>query len=289
LKAKKVKADRAKKVKDSKLKEKEKKQEQRDLEKKRRKRMREREKALKGVQHQKKKMKLSDPAPGRRHLIVSKRERAEAIVDGYISRTAKKGDYKSLSLGGGEEKWIPSAVIDSTNLSGMALAFRAAAGLVPIPNPLTNGPGKKIIKPWDTISVKGKKSSDERCEILSKQIKMLEKEIEIVKVQKAKRTKLLEEAKQEADRASERISKNELLARENPLKKSKKPHPLAGKKRKRSVTSAIKREKHPAEDAETNEDVQEVEAVESNDVLDDNDDTPGDEDEEDVVEAVIAE
>merc|ERR1712238_543739 len=72
LKAKKARADKAKKAKDVRLKEKEKRQERRDLDKKRRKRMREREKALKGVQHQMKKRKLSDPAPGRRHLIISK-------------------------------------------------------------------------------------------------------------------------------------------------------------------------------------------------------------------------
>merc|ERR1711957_773724 len=105
LKAKKVRADKAKKAKDVKLKEKEKRQETRDLEKKRRKRMREREKALKGVQHQKKKRKLSDPAPGRRHLIVSKRERASAIVSGYVSRASENGDYKPLGLGG-DQKWI---------------------------------------------------------------------------------------------------------------------------------------------------------------------------------------
>ena len=68
---------------------------------------------------------------------------------------------------------------------------------------------------------------------------------------------------------------------------------LAGKKRKRSVTSATsptKRAKPLAEEPATNEeDVQEVEAVESNDAVYDNNDTPGDEKEEAVVEAVIAE
>jgi hypothetical protein len=271
LKAKKVKADKAKKVKDAKLKEKEKKQEQRDLEKKRRKRMREREKALKGVQHQKKKLKLSDPAPGRRHMIVSKRERAEAIVDCYVSRTSKKGDYKILSLGGGDEKWIPSAVIDSTNLSGMALAFRAAAGLVPMPNPVTNGPGKRIIKPWDIIRLQGKKTSDERCVSLEKQIELLEKEIRIVKAQKQKREKLLEEANLAVANMEEQIISNDRLARENPLKKSKKPHPLAGKKRKRSTEKAPENAV-VARDNETNdgEDAPEVDGVDLNDMDDAN-------------------
>jgi hypothetical protein len=289
LKARRARADKAKKVKDDKIKEKEKKQEQRDLEKKRRKRMREREKALKGVQHQKKKLKLSDPAPGRRHLIVSKRERAEAIVDGYINRTAMKGDYKNLSLGGGEERvWIPSAVIDSTNLTGKALAFRAAAGLIPIPNPLTNGPGKEIFKPWNALSLKGKKTSVERCEILNKQIKMLEKEINIVKQQTAKRMELLDEAKKVAERRIERIVSNDKLARENPLKKTK-PHPLAGKKRKRSTS---KSEKPLVQETETRDDeVEEVDFVESTEVDDDDIDSafPEDDQEDAVVEAVIAE
>lgn len=233
-KVRKDRADKARKVNDAKQKEKEKKQEQRDLEKKRRKRTREREKALKGIEHQKKKLKLSDPAPGRRHMIISKRERAEAIVDGYIDRTAKIGQYKTLSLGGGEEKWIPSAVIDSNNLCGMALAFRAAAGMIPMPNPVTTGPGKHIVKPWDAIRLHGKKS-DERCAILEKQIELVEKEIQIVNAQKEKRVALLKVAKQAADEMNDSITRNDEAARENPLKKAKKAHPLSGKKRSRST------------------------------------------------------
>jgi Bromodomain/PWWP domain len=234
-KVKKDRADKAKKAKDAKLKEKEKKQEQRDLEKKRRKRTREREKALKGIEHQKKKLKLSDPAPGRRHLIISKRERAEAIVNGYINRTAKMGQYKTLSLGGGDEKWIPSAVIDSNNLCGMALAFRAAAGLIPMPNPVTTGPGKQIVKPWDAIKLQGKKDSEERCALLKQQIELVEKEIKIVRAQKEKRLALLKDAKQAVASMEDSIRANDEAARENPLKKARKSHPLSGKKRSKST------------------------------------------------------
>jgi outer membrane biosynthesis protein TonB len=231
LKVRKERADKAKKVKDAKEKEKEQKQEQRDLEKKRRKRTREREKALKGIEHQKKKLKLSDPAPGRRHLIISKKERAEAIVNGYINRTAKMGQYKSLSLGGGEEKWIPSAVIDSTNLCGMALAFRAAAGMIPMPNPVTTGPGKKIFRPWDVIRLQRKKTSDERCMLLEKQIELVEKEIKIVHAQKERRIALLKQAREAVAEMENSIILNDEAARENPLKKARKSHPLSGKKR----------------------------------------------------------
>jgi hypothetical protein len=232
VKAKKDRAAKAKKAKDEKQKEKEKRQEKRDLEKKRRKRMREREKALKGVQHQKKKRKLSDPAPGRRHQIVSKRERAEAIVCGYVSRAAEKGDYKPLGLGG-DQRWIQSALIDSTNLSGMALAFRAAAGLIPMPKQDTGAPGKIVLRPWDKIRVRGKKKSSERQELLHQQIDLLQKEIKLRKASKLRRLKRLVEVQEEVAKVNASILEDDKLARENPLKKSKKPHPLAGKKRKR--------------------------------------------------------
>ncbi|VEU41210.1 unnamed protein product [Pseudo-nitzschia multistriata] len=237
VKAKKARADKAKKAKDEKQKEKERRQEKRDLEKKRRKRMREREKALKGVQHQKKKRKLSDPAPGRRHLIASKRDRAEAIVSGYVSRAAKAGVYKPLGLGG-EQRWIQSAFIDSTNLSGMALAFRASAGLIPMPKQDTGAPGKIVLMPWDKIRLRGKKTSAERSEVLLKQIDLLEKEIRLRKASRTRRENRLKGVLQEVIKMEAGIAEDDKLSRENPLKKSKKPHPLAGKKRKRSGASA---------------------------------------------------
>ena len=241
VKAKKARADKAKQAKDEKQKEKEKRQEVRDLEKKRRKRMREREKALKGVQHQKKRRKLSDPAPGRRHQIVSKRERAEAIVCGYVSRAAEKGNYKSLGLGG-DQRWIQSALIDSTNLSGMALAFRAAAGLIPMPKQDTGAPGKIVMKPWDKIRVKGKKTSAERTALLHQQIDLLEKENKLRKASRLRRLKRLKEVEEELTKMKATILEEDKLARENPLKKSKKPHPLAGKKRKRPGNANVKAE-----------------------------------------------
>lgn len=234
VKAKKARADKAKKAKDEKQKEKEKRQEKRDLEKKRRKRMREREKALKGVQHQKKKRKLSDPAPGRRHLIVSKRERAEAIVFGYVSRAAKSGVYKPLGLQG-DQRLILSALIDSTNLSGMALAFRASAGLIPMPKQDTGASGKFVLMPWDKIRLKGKKTSEERSECLLKQIELLEKEIKLRKASKMRRERRLKGVLEEVAKVDMSTFEDDKLSRENPLKKSKKPHPLAGKKRKRTT------------------------------------------------------
>ncbi len=260
VKAKKARADKAKKAKDEKQKEKEKRQEKRDLEKKRRKRMREREKALKGVQHQKKNRKLSDPAPGRRHQIVSKRERAEAIVGGYVSRAAENGDYKTLALNG-DIRWIQSALIDSTNLTGMALAFRAAAGLIPMPKQDTGAPGKTVLKPWDKIRVKGKKSSEERTSLYHQQIDLLEKEIKLRKASRLRRLKRLKEVEDELVKMKGSILEDDKLARENPLKKSKKPHPLAGKKRKRPGTANVK--------AEPKADSEKIEAAATNDKSED--------------------
>jgi len=240
LKAKKARADKAKKAKDVKLMEKEKRQEVRDLEKKRRKRMREREKALKGNPHQTKKRKLSEPAPGRRHLIFSKRERASAIVNGYVNRASKNGEYKPLSLGG-DQKWIQSSLIDSTNLSGMALAFRASAGLIPMPKQDTGAPGKTILKPWDTIRLKGKKTSAERCACLQKQIELLETETLLVKASKERRAERLEAVRKEVADSNEVVLEDDKLARENPLKKMKKFHTLGGKKRK-GINNAKKNE-----------------------------------------------
>ncbi|KAL3941278.1 MAG: hypothetical protein SGARI_000654, partial [Bacillariaceae sp.] len=232
LKAKKEKAEKAKKAKDAKerekLKEREKKQAQRELESRRRKRMREREKSLKVLEKKSKRMKISEPSPGYRRLIFCKRERAEAVVNGYVQQTFDKGLYKSLSMGGGDEKWIPSQVIDSNNLSGMALAFRAAAGLIPMPNPLTAGPGKRVIKPWDYTKLKGMKSSKERCDCLENQIESIEKEIRIVKAQKERRQVLLKSAKDDVARMQEGVTTTFEAARSNPMAKRPKHH-LSGK------------------------------------------------------------
>ena len=237
VKAKKARADKAKKAKDEKQKEKEKRQKKRDLDKRRRKRMREREKALKGVQHQKKKRKLSDPAPGRRHQIFSKRERAEAIVAGYALRASDRGQYKSLGLNG-EQRWIQSALIDSTNLSGMALAFRAAAGMIPMPKQDTGAPGKIVLRPWDKIRLKSKKTSAERIVLMHQQIELLEKETRLRRASRARRLDRLKDVEEEVAKMNASILEDDKLARENPLKKSKKPHPLAGKKRKRPGDAA---------------------------------------------------
>lgn len=265
LKLRRQKADKARKMMDAKTKEKEKKQEQRDVEKRRRARMRQREKALKGVEHQIKQRKLSDPAPGRRHVIVGKRERAQAIIDGYVNRASKREEYKSLCLGSGVMT-IPAAVIDSTGLVGMALAFRAAAGDIPMPE--ESGEKHANRKPWDAIRLKGRKTAAERTACLQEQVALLEKEIKKVKANKERRVKLLKETEAALERQDKRIATDDTLARENPLKKLKKPQPVAGLKTKKIADKpndkGADRDDMDAGDGEDADESMEMDAVDSN-------------------------
>eukprot|EP00957_Ditylum_brightwellii_P136386 10401522-Ditylum_brightwellii.AAC.1 len=109
------------------------KREQRELEQRRKKRERERERVLKEEERKAKRQKLKSPgnganARGKRKGIPDKPERAAAIVRGYLTRVAKKENLKGLAFGG--VMTLPAAGIDSSGLLGMALAFRAAAGVL---------------------------------------------------------------------------------------------------------------------------------------------------------------
>merc|ERR1711957_64107 len=102
-----------------------------------------------------------------------------------------------------------------------------------MPKQDTGAPGKIILNPWDTIRLKGKKTSAERSTCLKKQIELLEREIQFAKASKERRVERLRVVRKEVVKMNDSIIEDDKLARENPLKKSKKPHPLAGKKRKR--------------------------------------------------------
>lgn len=229
-KAKKLKAEQNKKKNDAKAKERESKKEQKELDKKRKKRAREREKALKSADPSSKKRKLEPEdlkkaASGRRNLIASKRFRATAIVEGYLNRAMKRGDYQSLCLGGVMN--IPAAMIDSTGLLGMAMAFRAAAGELPMPE--ESGAQSSNVKPWDAIKVDGKKTSSERVELLQKQVGLFENEIKRLKAATVKRKELTEQAHAEFEEMDKKIEAGDKAARDNPLKKKKTPTKGKGK------------------------------------------------------------
>jgi Bromodomain len=235
-KARKEKAVKAKKEKELKVKakekDKEKKQNQRDVERRRRKRIREREKAL-----MIRDIALKDYAPGKRHTIPNKRVRAEAIVNGYLMRDhLGSKEYKPLCLGKGANGIlnISAALIDSTNLIGMTLAFRAASGDIPMPEESSVHLTKSYKETWNSISLKGKKASTERSAALKRQIEILESEIGRSKVSKKRRLELIQETKAKVVKTEEKLIGDDRYARVNPLLKFKKTNPSAGKKRTKS-------------------------------------------------------
>jgi hypothetical protein len=205
--------------KDSRSKDREEKRELRDLEKRRRKRQREREKVLR-VEARKQKRRRTptfDSDDNDRGLNRDKRARATAIVKGYLTRAVNKDDYKSLGLAG--VMTIPAAMVDSTGLLGMALAFRAAAGELNMPDENTDD---AKTKPWKAIDSESPKTSSERAENLTKQIKLLEAEMERAENDAQKRKELAEEAVARRLAADVEITADDEAARQNHFKKKKK-------------------------------------------------------------------
>ena len=235
-KAKKIKAEQERKKKDAKAREKEKeredKKEERELDRRRKKRMREREKALKSSDPSKKQKlepeDLMKRESGRRNLIASKRERAIAIVNGYLSRAADKKEYVTLCLGGPAAMNIPASMIDSTGLLGMALAFRAAAGEIPMPE--DSGAQKSNIKSWDAIEVDTVKSSKERMDLLKKQADLMEKEIIRLNASTARRRAIIEKEHEVFAEFKQKIIAGDEAARINPIEKKRMSIKGKGKK-----------------------------------------------------------
>jgi hypothetical protein len=96
---------------------------------------------------------------------------------------------KSLALSG--VMTMPSAQIDSTGLLGMAIAFRAAAGELDMPE--SSDPVLKA-KPWENIDVNGPKTSMEREKALLEQKSLLEAEIQRIRAATQRRKELKEAA-----------------------------------------------------------------------------------------------
>lgn len=204
---------------DSRSKDREEKRELRDLEKRRRKRQREREKVLR-VEARKQKRRRTptyDSDDNDRGLNRDKRARATAIVKAYLTRAVNKDDYKSLGLAG--VMTIPAAMVDSTGLLGMALAFRAAAGELNMPD---ENPDDAKTKPWKAIDSETPKTSSERAENLTKQIKLLEAEMERAEKDAQKRKELAEELVARRQAMEVEIMADDEAARQNHFKKKKK-------------------------------------------------------------------
>jgi hypothetical protein len=167
-----------------------------------------------------------DSDEGEQGLAWDKRARATAIVKAYLTRTAKYNeDYKSLALNG--VMTMPAAMVDPTGLLGMALAFRAAAGVLNMPDD-SEEQITKSTRPWAAIDTTSAKTSAERTENLEKQIKMLEKEIKRVTANTAKRRELTEMAVAQRVSMDQKIESDDIAARFNHFKKKKKflPRPV---------------------------------------------------------------
>jgi hypothetical protein len=275
-------------------KDREEKKEQRELEKRRKKRTRERERVLKEDTRKKKRRSATgdDVNPstsgGRRNPLADKSGRASAIVKAYLTGIAKTEDLKPLGMSG--VMTLPAAQLDSTGLLGMALAFRAAAGEVNMPessDPVSKG------KPWENVDVDGPITTKEREENLLKQKALLEEEINRLKAATQKRKELREAALKEKRLVEEEIEANDRAVRLSIEKKT----------RKKPVKKAPKAEDADAEkatetDTEKQETSMEVDTAPSQDNGHEDEPASGaaspvmvgevvDDDEEEVVEATV--
>lgn len=197
------------------------KKEQKDLERRRKKRTRELEKFMKNEAKKKGKRKRSavDDEEDERGLARNKRARATAVVNAYLLRWAKDDDSsKSLALNG--VMGLPAAMVDSTGLLGMALAFRAASGELAMPDDGEEKIAKS--KPWAAIDSETPNKSSDRTTILEKQIELIEKEVGRVRKDAEKRKLLALEYAPKRRATEQRIEEDNALVRGNPLWKKKK-------------------------------------------------------------------
>lgn len=223
--AKKEKNDQLKKAKDKKSrvqkdttdrkkKDKQRKDEKKDLEDRRKKRKATKEKTSKSKK--KRRIDTSDDPLGK---LAYKRGRATAIVNGYLTRILKKEEMKNLCLAGVLN--IPASVVDSSGLLGMALAFRAAAGEVPMPED-----AQSKFEPWKQIDVDGPKTSAERTKNLEKQLDLLQKKLEEVKYATAKRKEMTQVAVAQKLRLDEEILLEEKGAKKEIMSRALKKKPV---------------------------------------------------------------
>ncbi|GAX14571.1 hypothetical protein FisN_6Lh349 [Fistulifera solaris] len=206
--------------------------EEKELEKRRKKRMREREKALRLETRKNKKRRSSlGNEDDDRGLTLDKRARATAIVKAYLTRLAQDDDHKNLGIGGVMN--IPAVMIDSTGLLGMALAFRSAAGEIPVPDDGDDSMAR--LKPWAAVDTESQKTSAERIEALQTKIRLLEAHIKKKRNNIKVRGELTQEAISKRLSMEERIVADDELARRNPYKKKKRyPSPKSTTKSNRS-------------------------------------------------------
>eukprot|EP00979_Chaetoceros_neogracilis_P011913 scaffold3045_cov271-Chaetoceros_neogracile.AAC.8 len=225
------------------------KKEQKDLEKRRKKRTRERERVLKESDRKAKKMKIEGNnkiiKKGRKLGIADKRGRATTLVRGYLKRIAAQEDLKGLGLGG--VSTLPAANVDGSGLIGLALAFRAAAGHLDMPNSDDN---PSSLKPWNIIDVHGPVTSEDRCKNLEEQIELLQKAMVKLDEDDERRETLMEIAKEDKLKFDNVLFESEKEARQNDIPARKKPS-----KRTKPLKKASSLRKDPNETEDEGDDV----------------------------------
>jgi len=216
------------------------KKEQKDLEKRRKKRTRDRERVTKDSERKAKKMKVDGNSTmirkGRKLGIANKRGRAANLVKGYLNRIAAQEEMKGLGLGG--VSTLPAANVDGSGLIGLALAFRAAAGEIDMPNSDDN---PSSLKPWDNIDVDGPVTSEDRCKNLEKQLELLEKATLKLDEDDERRTKLINAANEDKIKYDKTVLDAENDARQNDMPKRK-----VSNKRKNSTDKKEPEESTPS-------------------------------------------
>jgi len=194
--------------------------EKKEIEKRRKKRMKAREKALADKEKRVQRLQTEVDASFNddKGLAFNKKARATAIVKGYLMRMSDDEEYTGLTTN--TVMNLPAHALESQNLLGMALAFRAVIGDVPMPDATPEEIAK--IQPWKAIDVSKLKTSEERVEALKKKQELLKAEIERVKANTQRRKDLARDAISERLIGESEIEADEEIARKNPFKKARK-------------------------------------------------------------------
>jgi hypothetical protein len=117
---------------------------------------------------------------------------------------------------------IPSSTIDSTGLLGMALAFRAAAGEIPMPDD-----AESKFKPWDAIKADAPKSSVDRNKRLEKRLDLLQKKLEEVKSTTVRRKVMAMIANEQNIKREAKIMAQGVVAKKEIMGRAPKKKPTA--------------------------------------------------------------
>lgn len=215
------------------------KRQQKEAEKRRKKRSREREKNLKAEEKKKRRRSAAEGVAYEDYdMNFDKRSRATIITKAYLMRLKDKEETKSLAIGG--ITGMPVASVDSIGLIGMSLAFRAASGILRLPD---EGPENELKRcPWKAIDTSKVKSTTERTFLLKKKLELMHKELERINTNTEKRRSWTAAFKAEHKAAMLKMEATDKAARQNPFKKKKKAASTLPKPQNRVPKTATQEE-----------------------------------------------